>query len=72
MEQHISKQRLSEAITWLRFPLIFLIILLHCYSTPRLPGNHEVYFKMTYPFSLWLGETGVPVYFSISGFLFFF
>lgn len=67
-----SKHNLSEAITWLRFPLIFLIILLHCYSTVRLPGNHELYFKVTYPFSLWLGETGVPGFFLISGFLFFF
>ena len=71
MERQISKQHLSEAITWLRFPLIFLIILLHCYSTVRLPGNHELYFKAIYPFSLWLGETGVPGFFFISGFLFF-
>ena len=71
MDHQISKQQLSEAITWLRFPLIFLIILLHCYSTVRLPGNHELYFKVTYPFSLWLGETGVPGFFFISGFLFF-
>ena len=71
MDHQISKQHLSEAITWLRFPLIFLIILLHCYSTVRLPGNHEFYFKVIYPFSLWLGETGVPGFFFISGFLFF-
>ena len=71
MDYQINKQHLSEAITWLRFPLIFLIILLHCYSTVRLPGNHELYFKITYPFSLWLGETGVPGFFFISGFLFF-
>ena len=63
--------RLSETITLLRFPLIFLIILLHCYSTVRLPGDHGQYFRMTYPFSLWLGETGVPGFFFISGFLFF-
>lgn len=64
--------RLSEAITWLRFPLIFLIILLHCYSTVGLPGNHGMYFRILYPFSLWLGETGVPGFFFISGFLFFY
>lgn len=63
--------RLSEAITWLRFPLIFLIILLHCYSTIGLPGDHVLYFRVLYPFSLWLGETGVPGFFFISGFLFF-
>ena len=64
-------QRFTEAITWLRFPLIFLIILLHCYSTVRLPGDHGLYFRVIYPFSLWLGETGVPGFFFISGFLFF-
>ena len=63
--------RLSEAITWLRFPLIFLIIMLHCYSVQRLEGSHDVYFKVIYPFSLWLGETGVPGFFFISGYLFF-
>ena len=70
-QQRNSKKHLSEAITWLRFPLIFLIIFLHCYSTVRLPGNHGLYFKIIYPFSLWLGETGVPGFFFISGFLFF-
>lgn len=63
--------RFSEVITWLRFPLIFFIILLHCYTTVRMPGEHEIYFKTLYPFSLWLGETGVPGFFFISGFLFF-
>lgn len=64
-------KHLSDAITWLRFPLIFLIILLHCYSTVGLPGDHGLYFRILYPFSLWLGETGVPGFFFISGFLFF-
>lgn len=71
MEQKQNKVRLSEAISWLRFPLIFLIILLHCYSTVRLSGDHGMFFKVLYPFSLWLGETGVPGFFFISGFLFF-
>lgn len=64
-------QELSPAISWLRFPLIFLIIMLHGYSTVNIPGNHALYFKVLYPFSLWLGETGVPGFFFISGFLFF-
>ena len=70
--KHPYRIRLSEAITWLRFPLIFLIILLHCYSTVGLPGSHAMYFRFLYPFSLWLGETGVPGFFFISGFLFFY
>lgn len=64
-------KRISKAITWLRFPLIFLIILLHCYSVVRLEGPRVTYFKAIYPFSLWLGETGVPGFFFISGYLFF-
>lgn len=63
--------RLSDTITWLRFPLIFLIIMLHCYSVQRLEGSHETYFKVLYPFYNWLGETGVPEFFFISGYLFF-
>ena len=71
MNENNMKAKLSAAITWLRFPLIFLIIMLHCYSAIKLEGNHDAYFKAVYPFSLWLGETGVPCFFFISGFLFF-
>ena len=67
----INSQKLSAAITWLRFPLIFFIILLHCYSVVRLEGNHSIYFRTVYPFALWIGETGVPGFFFISGYLFF-
>lgn len=63
--------QLSITITWLRFPLIFLVIMLHAYSVAQIPGNHATYFKAAYPFALWLGETGVPGFFFISGFLFF-
>ena len=69
---NIYQRRFSETITWLRFPLIFFIITLHCYSVIRLNGEHEVYFKTVYPFALWLGETGVPGFFFISGYLYFY
>lgn len=62
---------LSVIITWLRFPLIFFIIMLHCYSAQRLDSEYDLYFKVIYPFAFWLGETGVPGFFFISGFLFF-
>ena len=68
---HLYMKRLSEAINWLRFPLIFFIIMLHCYSVQNLEGDHYIYFKIIYPFSLWLGESGVPTFFFISGYLFF-
>lgn len=45
--------------------------MLHGYSTVSISGNHAIYFKVIYPFALWLGETGVPGFFFISGFLFF-
>ena len=70
-DNHSFNQRISAAISWLRFPLIFLIILLHCYSVVRLDGPRVNYFKIVYPFSLWLGETGVPCFFFISGYLFY-
>lgn len=71
MQNHYE-QRLSSAITWLRFPLIFFIILLHCYSVVKLEGDSSVYFFRTvYPLALWLGESGVPVFFFISGTLFY-
>lgn len=66
------EQRLSCAITWLRFPLIFFIILLHCYSVVNLEGHSSVnYFRAVYPLALWLGESGVPGFFFISGMLFY-
>ena len=73
MDKQINEYniRISAAITWLRFPLIVFIILLHCYSVVRLEGEHATFFKAVYPFSLWIGETGVPGFFFISGYLFF-
>lgn len=65
-------QRLSVAIAWLRFPLIMCVVMLHCYCTvPLAPGDHSVFLKLVYPFGLWLGESGVPSFFFISGFLFY-
>lgn len=68
----IAFQRLSSAIAWIRFPLILCVVMLHCYCTvPLPPGDHSLYFSMVYPFGLWLGESGVPAFFFISGFLFY-
>ena len=72
MDNHLF-QRLSISIENLRFPLILLIIMLHCYTSTvfQIPG-HIYYFRVVYPFALWMGETGVPAYFFISGLLFFY
>lgn len=65
-------ERLSAAIAWLRFPLILCVVMLHCYCTvPLAPGDHSIYYYIVYPFGLWLGESGVPTFFYISGFLFY-
>lgn len=68
----IDLGRLSAAIAWLRFPLILCVIMLHSYCTvPLAQGDHSLYFSIVYPFGLWLGESGVPAFFFISGFLFY-
>ena len=69
---NIEFQRLSASIAWLRFPLILCVVMLHCYCTvPLAPGDHSFFYKAVYPFGLWLGESGVPAFFFISGFLFY-
>lgn len=65
-------RRLSSSIAWLRFPLILCVVMLHSYCTVPLPkGDHQIYVSFVYPFGLWLGESGVPAFFFISGFLFY-
>lgn len=66
-----NNSSMSSAISWMRFPLIFMIVLLHCYCAIDAHGHHT-YFQWVYPFGLFLGETGVPAFFFISGFLFFY
>ena len=66
-----NSENLSNAIAWMRFPLILMIVMLHCYCAIDASG-HSSYFAWVYPLGLWLGETGVPAFFFISGFLFFF
>ncbi|MBR1447189.1 MAG: acyltransferase family protein [Prevotella sp.] len=67
----VEKHRLSETITFLRFPLTMIIVMYHCYCV-QTPNNQPLYAAVTYPFGLMIGETGVPAFFFISGFLFFF
>ena len=68
-----SYQKLSRSIETMRFPLILLIICLHCYtSTSDITRGHDTYFRLIYPISLWMGETAVPAFFFISGLLLFY
>lgn len=64
-------KRFSESITHLRFPLIVIIIIYHAYIAAPIPG-HVAYYQTIYPLSLWIGETGVPGFFFISGLLFYY
>ena len=68
--ENYQYQLLSRTIKWIRFPLILMIVMLHCYSALHVPG-HPSYFVWVYPLGLWLGETGVPAFFFVSGFLFY-
>ena len=73
MRVDTSFNRLSASIENLRFPLILFIITLHSYtSTCYLMAGHGTYFRLIYPIALWIGETGVPAYFFISGLLLFY
>lgn len=64
-------RRLSLSLACMRFPLAVTIIFYHSYTIVSIPDCH-FYFKSIYPFSLWLGETGVPAFFFISGLWFFY
>ena len=72
MYNYTQKQKeISASISSLRFPLTVMIVLYHCYCV-QLPSNQPLYAACIYPFGLTLGETGVPAFFFISGYLFFF
>lgn len=67
-------KELSNTISYLRFPIILLVVILHCYTTTRGIINSEnnvLYTHISYIFSLTFGEMGVPLFFTISGYLFF-
>lgn len=54
---------------FVKFPLILFIVALHCYTAVRI-GN-DCWWHLVYPF-LTIGEIGVPSFFFISGYLYFF
>ena len=64
-------ESISASISFLRFPLTVMIVMYHCYCV-QIPHGQPLYAALIYPFGLMLGETGVPAFFFISGFLFFY
>lgn len=74
-----KEQLLSHTISWLRFPLIVGIVLLHTYIINRPVAGHVVTVDNSPYFALFehiakadIGEITVPLFFFISGFLFFY
>lgn len=63
--------RLSASIACMRFPLAVSIIIYHSHTIVTIPDK-PLYFELTYPFALWIGETGVPAFFFIAGLWFFY
>ena len=71
---------LSNTIDFLRFPLIIAVVFIHCDPAPMVIGGKELVEKNTYPiYSLlrWIvseevAKIAVPLFFFISGFLFFY
>lgn len=58
----------SKTISFLRFPLIILVVFIH---VPRLPGGGEIYSYVTTLLSVKVASIAVPCFFLISGLLFF-
>lgn len=76
MEQ---KDLASETISFLRFPLIIGVILIHAdFSTLPIAGkcisniDYPIYTQVSYFFSQIISKIAVPLFFFISGFLFFY
>ena len=71
---------LSNTIDFLRFPLIIAVVFIHCDPASMVIGGKELVEKNTYPiYSLlrWIvseevAKIAVPLFFFISGFLFFY
>lgn len=58
----------------MQIPAVAIIILLHSYTTARgeiSETNSTIYYYISYLLSMEIGNMGVPLYFTISGILFF-
>lgn len=66
----------SQAINFLRLFFCVAIVFLHAYTSTQplegLENSKPFYEAVTYMFSLEWGEVGVPVFFVVSGYLFFY
>lgn len=64
---------ISKTFTLLRFPLMIGVVMIHCDITDQLSPNLQVQWagNVMYLFSNVIGRFSVPMFFIISGFLFF-
>lgn len=69
----MNKESIYQTIEYLRFPAACLVVVLHAYTTLQLTitGGMQTYTLFSSSISLGFGEIGVPLFFTISGFLFF-
>lgn len=75
MRKNKMDRNQSAVINFLRFPLVILVVMLHAYTVTQnnveLNTGHLIYKFLTYNFSLLFGSIAVPIFFFISGYLFF-
>lgn len=64
-------EKISKAITLSRFPLIFLVIVLHSYFAEIDYSQYPVFSNITCLLSFVVTRVAVPLFFAISGYLFF-
>lgn len=79
MNDVVKENTLSQTISWLRFPLIVGIVYLHTFILNRPVGEHVITAENAPIFVIFehvtkadIGEIAVPLFFFISGFLFFY
>lgn len=68
-------EMMSKVINLLRIPMIVMVVILHSYTATQnmdwAGRNGDLYKALSYELSLVLGNVAVPVFFFISGYLFF-
>ena len=75
----VDKRIFSDTITWIRFPLIWLVVLLHTIISPQTyngdvflkPGDLPVFDWFQYFSQRQIGDIAVPTFMLISGYLLF-
>lgn len=78
MLTQVNMGGVSETINFLRFPLIVLVVFIHAYlgepivNSTLADGNGTLYLGVTKAISLIIARVAVPLFFFISGYLFFY